>query len=122
MRIRVSAVDEIEDAAIVANDVFDEQLRLAPHRQPQVILEIGEAIAIAGDRFEGAELQPLPAELFGERVGFGIAQHAPDLCGQHFWIAKRPGVRDPSQFCVRHARPQEVGQPAGQFMLRDGVR
>jgi hypothetical protein len=43
--------------------VLDEQLGLAPHREPQVILELGEPLTIPRDRLERPELQPLAAEL-----------------------------------------------------------
>ena len=60
-------LEEIEDAAVVADDVLDEELRLAAHREPQVVLEIRKPCLVARQRFERAELQPLPAEVLRQR-------------------------------------------------------
>ena len=107
---RVLAVDEIEDLPILADDVLEEELGLAAHREPQVVLEIRIAIPVAGDRFERAKLQPLTAEVLRERVRFRIAKHPPHLRGQDGGIAERPHVRRSTELRVRHAGPEEVGQ------------
>ena len=119
---RVAAVDEVEHAAIVADDGLEEELGLAPHRQPEVVLELGELVAVAGERFERAELQPLAAEVLGERPCLRIAQHPPHLEGEDLRVAQRPGVGGAPQLGVRHARPEEVREPRRQLVRRDAVR
>ncbi len=60
-------VDEVQNAAVFANHVGDERLGLAPHREPQIVFEIREALPVARDRLQRPELQPLPAEVLGQR-------------------------------------------------------
>ena len=84
---RVSRVDEVEHAPVVADDVLEEAFRLLLHRQPQVVLEVREPVAIPRHRFERAELQPLAAKVFRERVRLRIAQHAAHLGREHEGIA-----------------------------------
>ena len=119
---RIASVDEVEDAAIVADDGLDEELGLAPHRQPEVVLELRELVAVAREGFERAELQPLAAEVLGERTRLRIAQHPADLEREDLRVAQRPGVGGPPQLGVRHARPEEVRQARRQLVRRDAVR
>ena len=67
VQVRVLRVEELEDAAVLADDVLEEQHRLVAHREAQVVVEGGELLAIRSDRLEGAELQPLAAELLDQR-------------------------------------------------------
>ena len=115
----IAAVDEIEDAAVFTDDRVEEHLGLAPHRQAEVVLEIRELLPVARHRLEGAELQPLAAEVFGERVRARILQHPPHLHRQHLGVAQRPGVSRPPQLRVGRAGPQEVGEPGRQFVRRN---
>ena len=104
-------------------DVLDEELRLAAHREAQVVLEVGEALAIARHRFERAELQPLAAEVAPRaRATFGSRSMRRTCAVEHAGIAQRSGIGGPPQRRVRHARPQEVRQPGRQFVLRDRMR
>ena len=118
----IAPVDEVEDAPVLADHVLDEQLRLPAHREAEIVLEVGEARAIARDRFERAELQPLPAEVLGQRVRPGIPQHAAHLRRQHHGIAQRARIGGPAQARVRHARPDEVRQARRELVLGDPVR
>ena len=47
---------------------LEEQLGLAAHRRAQVVVEVGEALAVGRRRLERAELQPLAAEFLDERL------------------------------------------------------
>ena len=118
---RVAAVDEIEDAAILPDDRLEEELRLAAHRQPQVVFELRELVAIPRQRFERAELQPLAAEVLGECLRLRIPQHPPHLEGEDLRIAQRARIGRPPKFGVGHARPQEVRQPRRQLVRRNLV-
>ena len=60
---RELAVEEVEDAAILAHDRGDEQLGLPAHRRAQVVVEVGELLAIRGRGLERAHLQPLAGEV-----------------------------------------------------------
>ena len=99
-------------------DVLDEELGLAAHREPQVVLEVREALAIARHRLERAELQPLPAEVARRaRATFG-SRSMRRTCA-----ARTPGLRSvPASAArrsarVRHARPEEVRQARRQLVL-----
>ena len=55
----VIGVQEIEHAAVMADDVLDEQLGFAAHGMPQAFIEFGKALAIRPHHVDVAELQPL---------------------------------------------------------------
>ena len=69
---RVAAVDEVEEAPVLAHQALEEELGLPAHRVAQVVLEVGEAVPVGGDRLEGAELQPLAAEGLDEGARLGV--------------------------------------------------
>ena len=89
MRNEYRAVDEVEDLPVLANDVLEEELGLAAHREAKVIFEVRKALAIAGHRFQRAELEPLAPEVLRQRVRLRIAQHAPHLRGKDRRVAQR---------------------------------
>ena len=116
---RVPAVDEVEDAAVFADDVLDKELGLLPHRVPEVVLELRKAILVARHGLERAELQPLAAEVLGQCVRLRVAQHPSDLEVEHSRIAQRAGIRRPAELGVRHAGPDEVREPRRELVLAD---
>ncbi len=111
------AVEELEDAAILPHDGGDEHLGLAPHRRPQVVIEIRKLLAVGRGRLEGADLQPLSGEVLAQGRRARIRQHPLDLRRQHRRVAQRAAVGGGAQRRVRHAGPQEIGQPRRQFVL-----
>ena len=102
-------------------DVLDEELRLAAHREPQVVLEIGKPRLVARHRLERAELQPLSAEVLRQGADLGVAQHPPYLRREDLRVAQRAGVRRAPQLGVGHTGPQEVRQPRRELVLADRV-
>ena len=72
----------------------EEQLGLPLHRQAQVVVEVGEALAVRARRFERAELQPLAAELLHQRPRLRVREHAAHLRLEHAWSAQ-PSARPP---------------------------
>ena len=86
---RVVGVDEIEDAAIVADDGVEEQLRLARERVAEVAVELPGA---GRDVVELPQLQPLAGQVLDQRRGARIGQHAARL--------------------LRRARPRRTGGPS----------
>ena len=64
----VIGVDEIEDGAVFADDVLEEQVGLLLHRHPRVVGEFRELDAVGRVRFQGPRLQPLAAEVFDQGV------------------------------------------------------
>src|SRR5687767_13430294 len=106
--VRVLSVEKIKDAAIVADDVLEEELGFAAHREAEVVLEVREAIAIAREGFERAELQPLPAEVLAKRARLRISQHAAHLRREYRRLTQCARIGDATEFGVGHARPDEV--------------
>ena len=60
---RVVRLEQVEHAAVLAQDALEEQLRLLAERLPQVVVEVGEQPQVRRDRFEVAQVQPLPGEV-----------------------------------------------------------
>ena len=75
----VVGAQQVEDAAILADDALEEQLRLAAHRATQVVVEVREEIAVRLHAADVAQLQPLAGEVGDQRTGLGIRQHPADL-------------------------------------------
>jgi hypothetical protein len=118
---RVAPVDEVEHAAVVPDNRLDEELGFPTHRQTQVVLELRELVAVARQRLEGAELQPLAAEVLRQCMRLRIPQHPPDLERKDLRVAQRPRVGRLAELGVGHARPEEVRQPSGQLVRREAI-
>ena len=65
---RVRRAEEVEDAAVLADDALEEQLGLPTHREAQVVVEPREPVLVGRRRLQRADLQPLPAELLDQRA------------------------------------------------------
>ena len=66
---RVVGIEQLEDAAILAQRAADEQLRLALERVHQREVVIRIALGIDDDFGHAAQVQPLRGEIVDERVG-----------------------------------------------------
>ena len=77
---RVVGVDQIQDAAILADDGLEQQFRLAPERVAEVAVEL---LGAGRDVVELPQLQPLARQIVDERAARGIGQHAPRLLLEH---------------------------------------
>ena len=119
---RVLRVQELQDAAVLANDRREEEIRFLPHRLAEVVLEVGELVGVGLGGFERTSLQPLPAELLDQRLRLRIAQHARHLRAQHAWRPQCVRRGEPAQLGVRRARPEEVRQPRRQLVVRHRLR
>ena len=89
---RVVRVEEVENGAVLAQDVLEEQFRLLLHRHARVVGELRELDAVGHVRFEGPRLQPLPAEVLHQRTGPGVLEHPPHLGFQHLRLPQLPLV------------------------------
>ncbi len=108
-------VEEVEHAAVLADDALEEQLRLLLHRRPQFLVEGGEEGGVGGEALQVARLEPLAGEVVGQGAGARVFQHAPHLRLQHAAAAQRALAGQAEQLVVGHAAPEEVRQPAGQL-------
>ena len=100
-------------------DVLHEANRLLEHRFAQFAREAREPLAIHGVVFlEAANVEPVAGELGREVPDAAVLQHPPGLRAEHVGFAQIPGRRVLHQLLVRHARPEEVAQAAGDFIVR----
>ena len=80
VHVRVVGIEQIHHAAVFAHDAFEKQLRLAPKRLPQVIVE---STRLGSSTLQLAQVQPLPAEVGRQRLRTRIRQHAQRLLFEH---------------------------------------
>ena len=86
-------VQQLDDAAILADHGGEEPLGLFQHRVPQTVAEAGEPLRIRRETFEPFQLQPLDGKAIDQGLGLRILQHALDL-----GIQVRPQLPLRSQF------------------------
>ena len=89
---RVVGAHEVEDAAVPAYLVGDEELGLAPERLAQVVVPLGIQLGGRDHARQRAEGQPLEGEAVDEGVGAGVGEHAPHLRLEHVRIAQLPAA------------------------------
>ena len=102
---RVIGREQIDHAAIFVHDAVEEQLRLAPERLPQGAVEVREQIHDRFHRRHPAYVQPLPREVFDQRLRSWIRDHAPDLLLEHGGIPELSLGGQPRQLVVGNAAP-----------------
>src|SRR5688572_10815348 len=100
----VVSVDQIENAAILANDCFEEQFRLAPKRVAQVAVDVLRA---GRHVVELTQQHPLAREAVHERACPLIGQHSPGLPLQLDGVVKPAGCRDFEKLGIRDAAPEK---------------
>ena len=107
---------------ILAHQVLEKHLRFAAPSTAAGSRRTREAHRIGLDGFEGAELQPLPAEILDQ----ARAPWDPSASGVPAPRALRVGAEysapaSTQEFVVRHAAPQKIGEPRCQLELADRV-
>ncbi len=99
--------EQIEDTAVVADDVVEEELRLAPHVVGDLLVVVREVERIGPDPVEVLEPEPLRGEAGAQRLGARVGEHAPHLVLERFLIRKLVLRGKRQQWLVRNAPPQE---------------
>ena len=112
-------VDQVENAAILAEDRLEEQLGLADHRRTQLVVEAGKLLGIGSDVGQFSGRQPLTREVLHEGGRLRIREHPPHLGVEV--LPQLPPGRQGEQLVVGHAAPEKVRQPRGQLVLADLV-
>ena len=118
---RVVGVEQVEDAAVLAHDALEEQLRLAAERLPQPVVEVGEEHLRRPRRLQVPELQPLADEVVGQGPGAVVGQHPAHLPPELSGVGQRAARRRVEQLVVGHAAPEEERQPRRQLEVGDAV-
>ena len=85
---RVVGRQELGDAAVLAHDVLEQELGLAPHRLPQVVVEIRELLDVRPRALQVAQEQPLAGEVLDERRRARIGEHSLDLLVENVALAE----------------------------------
>src|SRR5207253_2682555 len=102
------------------HEVDKEPNWLFEHRLPQLIAKRRKTAAIdAVVLLEAAEIEPVAAELHGQTSNAIVRQHSPGLCGENLRLMQVAGRGAHQKFGIRHARPEEVTQSAGQFVIAE---
>ena len=118
----VIRLQQVEHAAVLAQHVLEKQFRLATHRLPQVVIEVGKQSAIRRDGFQVSQIQPLPREVRHERLCSRIGKHPPRLPREHFWLTQHVARGDLQQFVIGNAAPEEERQPRRQLQIAESIR
>ena len=114
----VIRIQQIDHAAVLADDAVEEHLRFAPERLPKIVVEI---VGFWPGVLQFAQVKPLPGESFSKGGRSRIRQHSARLVRKHPGIVQFVLLRQLQQFIVGNAAPQEEGQPRSQFQIADGV-
>ncbi len=112
---------QLGDRPVLADDVVEEQLRLARHRRHQVHVEVGILIAVGPHLLQVLQVQPVGREVGRKRLGARVGEHPPHLLLEHRRVAQLPGGGQLHQFLVRVAAPQEEREPRRQVQVREAV-
>ena len=113
-------VEQVGDLAVLADDLPEEQLRLAHHRSAQRLAEVGELARIGRDRRQPAELQPLQPEARGQVLRARILEQA---AGLGLEVGREPALaRQGEELLVGHRTPEEVAEPRSQREVGDRMR
>ena len=117
---RVVGVQQIDDAAVLADGARDEQLGFALEglQQAQVVVRI--EIRIDDYLVDAPQIQPLRREIVDQRVGRArVGQHPAHFLLEHRTDRKLSALRQPEQPIVRDAAPQEERQPRSQVEIAE---
>ena len=119
---RVVGGDQVEGAAVLAQDALEEQLRLAAEGPAQGLVEVGEDDEVGRDRGQVAQVQPLGREVGDQRRRPPVGEHAPHLGLEHRGVAQLAAGRGLDQLVVGQAAPEEERQPRRQLEVAHPVR
>lgn len=82
----VVAVEQLEQASVLANQRVEEELRLATHRIPEPVVELWVATGIGVDHVEAREPESLRGEPRAQRLGTRIGEQPPYLMLEYLWV------------------------------------
>src|SRR4051794_6488165 len=103
----VVGVEQRQDAAVLAQNAREEELRFLAEAVAESIVEFGERVGIWLGNVQIPEVQPLPGEVGNEGIGAWIVQHAAHLLLKNGRVSQTALTREIQQFIVRDAAPEE---------------
>src|SRR5690606_31784330 len=119
---RVIGRQQLENAAVLANDAAEEELDLAPEGLAQRAVEVREQLDDGLARRDAAHVEPLPGEVLNERLRAGIRDHPLHLLLEHGRIAEAAFGRHRDQLLIRNAAPEKEGETRRQLEVADAIR
>ena len=84
----VVGIQQVEDAAILAHDAFEKQLRLELERLPEVVVVVKQGFRTRLVPVDIADVKPLAGEIVHQRLRTRIREHPAHLLLQHFGLAQ----------------------------------
>ena len=121
VHVRVVGREQVEDAAVLANQALDEELGLLPERLAQVLVELRKQQRVRHDALQIAQVEQLAREVANERLRAGIGQHPARLPAEHVRFVQPALLGEGEELLVRPARPQEVRQARRQLEVGQHV-
>ena len=113
-------VDQVEHAAVLADDLGEEQFRLLDHGGADRVVEGREHGRIGRDRGQLAQLEPLQPEAFGQVTGARVLEQAAGLRLEVGRKLLRVGQLE--EFVVGHRTPEEIAEARSQREFADRMR
>ena len=113
---------QIEHAAVLPQDAFEEQLGFALKRLTQVVVEVGKQIRIGDDAAEVPQMEPLTGKVADEGKRTRVGEQAAHLLAQDGRLAQTPLARHLQQLVVGNAAPEKERQTRRELEVRDAVR
>ena len=114
--------EQVQDAAVFVNDAAEEQLDLAPESFAQRAIEVRKQVHDGLAGLHAANVQPLPREVFDERVRARVGDHPLDLLLEHLGVVQTTLRGKLDQLLVRDAAPEEEREARGELQIADPVR
>ena len=90
---RIVRADQLDDATVLADLAFDEQLGLLLKGLAQVLVKFREQVGVGHKAAEVAQLQPLTGEVFDQRLRPAVGEHAPNLAFEDGRILQSSATR-----------------------------
>ena len=120
---RVVGAQQIEHAAILAQDAVEEELRLLPERLPQVVVEVREQPHVRRDRRRGCAGAATARRSWSTSARDASSASIRRTCrSSTAGSCSLSGNRHVQQLVVRNAAPQEERQPRRQLEVADAIR
>lgn len=118
----VRSRQDVGDAAIVADEIEEEEGGFLLHGMAQAFIEVGELFDIGLHGVDVAVLKPLASEIINESAGALVLEHAADLSAKGGGLAEGTEGGEAKERGVGGAAPEKVAETGGEFVVADGSK
>ena len=116
-------IHQVQNAAVLLDDLAGEAHRLLVHRLPQRVRILGEQVEVGFVVIPNvAELEPVAEELIGQRRRALVSQEAAGLRQENLYVVEPPCRGRPQQLLIRSCRPQKIREPRRQLVRIEPAR